>query len=516
MGICVKIYATETILSTIKFDENHKIKHCLSMINIPVDWKKQMVNQLSEFELERLTKSLSTEATRAVRLHPKKWTVDTELANTQNVPWCPTGRYVMDKIKWSQQPEFAAGAVYPQEASSMSLWHILGQLDVDWSAARVLDACAAPGGKSTLILDFLADRGMLIANDIDPVRASVLSQNIGKWGYANCVVTNNHPGDFRVLENEFDVVCIDAPCSGEGLWRKTPAAVNEWSVANVEYCALRQWDIVRDILPSVKLGGFVIYSTCTYNPMENEEIIKKMEDEFGVKPVEINWDLGWNVTETNAGCYHFYPHKTRGEGLFVCVLQKLVDESEVTPLPPEKGVSHRLGGFSESNVVDKPEKTEIPYYKTKHKNHKKTRFQTLRGKEFKPQFIVQKLKQQPNFLKTFFENPAFELREFREEIFATPHNLLEDIEQYSTLLKVVKPGLRIGKLTKKGDGWILQPNNDLAWSVQENLAKIATKELSEMEWQTWQKTGIVKRDGSQKTQWTLLAKNGLAVGWAKV
>jgi len=486
------------------------------MIHIPAEWKQEMTKSLSAAELSRLQAAIQNTPTRSARLHPKKITNPSALSNqiqsllSASVPWCPHGRYLTDRVAWSTTPEFAAGAVYPQEASSMSIWHVFTQLNINWEQARILDACAAPGGKSTAILDFLDGRGLLVSNDIDPSRASILRHNIGKWGYSNCVVTNNHPKDFQSLNQEFDVAVIDAPCSGEGLWRKTPAAVDEWSMPNVEYCALRQRDIVRDILPSVQDGGFIVYSTCTYNQYENEDIIQKMKNEFGLQPITISWHPSWGVAQSDPGCAHFYPHKTQGEGLFVCVLQKVSTGKQA-----EKD-EYALQMYTASSQNAMEAQDQIPHHKTKHKNHKKTRFQTLRNRAFSPKFSVQKLSQNPNFLKTFFDNSAYALRQFREDIFATRATTVDDVTRYSQVLKIIQAGLHIGKLSRKGSQWILQPHIDLAFSIEKNVADIPTYQLSWDQFTTWLDTGTVQSQTTGKTRWMLLTYNCYVIGWAKV
>lgn len=196
--------------------------------------------------------------------------------------------------------------------------------------ATVLDLCAAPGGKSTLISEHLREGGLLVSNEINRQRVFILSENVQKWGNGNVVVTHNEAKDFGdMLENAFDCVVVDAPCSGEGMFRKDDTAIDEWSLNNVDMCAARQRDILRHVWPALKPGGIMVYSTCTYNPKEDEEQALFIQDELGADVVRIDIDPDWGIQEGKPG-YHFYPHKTRGEGFYLCALRK--HEADYTPL----------------------------------------------------------------------------------------------------------------------------------------------------------------------------------------
>ena len=228
------------------------------------------------------------------------------------VKWCEYGRYLSERPKFTYDPMFHAGAYYVQEASSMFVWQALTQL-VDKDAV-VLDMCAAPGGKSTAIAQYLSEDGFLVSNEYVPQRAHVLVENITKWGAPNCVVTNNAPRHFEKLKSRFDAILVDAPCSGEGMFRKDERAREEWSPANVEMCVERQREILESAWHVLKPGGVLIYSTCTFNSHENEEQVQWLIDEMGAEYLPIKIGEDWMITETERG-YRFLPHKTRGEGL---------------------------------------------------------------------------------------------------------------------------------------------------------------------------------------------------------
>lgn len=239
----------------------------------------------------------------------------------EEVPWCDTGYYLKERPLFTADPLLHGGAYYVQEASSMFLSKIVTQFMSD--AVHVLDLCAAPGGKSTLLSQYLPENALLVSNEIVRQRAHILAENLTKWGNPNVIVTNNEPADFGRLSAFFDAIVIDAPCSGEGMFRKDPNAISEWSVENVNTCVARQQSIIEDVWDGLKKDGILVYSTCTYNYEENEENVRRICEEFGAKVLRVA-DVHESITLTNEG-YRFYPHKTRGEGFFIAVLQKTSD-----------------------------------------------------------------------------------------------------------------------------------------------------------------------------------------------
>ncbi len=243
------------------------------------------------------------------------------------VPWCDTGYYLEERPLFTADPLLHAGVYYVQEASSMFLKHIAKAFLSQ--AENVLDLCAAPGGKSTLLLESLPDHTLLVSNEIIRSRAQILAENITKWGNSNVVVTNNAPKDFRQFPGFFDAVLVDAPCSGEGMFRKDAGAIKEWSMQNVQNCAIRQKSILQDVWGSLKDSGLLIYSTCTYNREENEEQIAWICGELGAEHLKIDISDFDGIVESDLG-YRFYPHKVQGEGLFMAVLRKN-DSGKYTP-----------------------------------------------------------------------------------------------------------------------------------------------------------------------------------------
>jgi 16S rRNA C967 or C1407 C5-methylase (RsmB/RsmF family)/NOL1/NOP2/fmu family ribosome biogenesis protein len=265
-----------------------------------------------------LLQALDTESPVSVRFHPKKHQPVLGIRGT--VSWCESAVYLHERPQYVFDPLFHAGAYYPQEAGSMVLDHVLRQLNLP-TEPKVLDLCAAPGGKSTLISSFLANKGILVANEVIQQRARILKENLSKWGYSNTVVTNNDPADFQRLPQFFDVMVVDAPCSGEGMFRKDPAARDEWSEDNVRLCSGRQKRIVMDVWDALVPGGIMVYSTCTFNANENEDNVRWFMDELGAELVPMN--LPAPIVEGRNGIGHYcIPGVTQTEGFYIAVLQK--------------------------------------------------------------------------------------------------------------------------------------------------------------------------------------------------
>lgn len=265
--------------------------------------------------------ALEKEAPVAIRINPGKKIV----FGDENIPWCSTGFYLNARPSFTLDPLFHAGCYYVQDASSMFLEQLFLQTGLSEKKLLILDACAAPGGKSTHIASLMNEDSMLVSNEVIGSRISVLKENTIKWGHPNVLITNNDPSAFTALENLFDVILIDAPCSGEGLFRKDPGAIDEWSESNCEISAARQQRILTSLLPSLKPGGILIYSTCTFNRSENEDNVRWIceNNRMECLPLDIKDEWGIKITggEDLAG-YAFHPHQLRGEGLFISVLRK--------------------------------------------------------------------------------------------------------------------------------------------------------------------------------------------------
>lgn len=295
------------------------------MNNLPPAFQERMTQILKENACDFFN-ALETESPVSIRLNPDKsnTTIREALipAIESPVTWCPNAFFLKQRPIFTLDPCFHGGAYYVQEASSMFLDHIIRQLSLSGSV-RVLDLCAAPGGKSTLLASALPPESLLISNEVIRSRASILKENIIRWGHDNIIVTNNDPSDFSNMAGMFDVILVDAPCSGEGMFRKDPKAIEEWSENNVSLCSERQKRIIADIWNTLKPDGYLIYSTCTYNKSENESIIEWIGEQYDAISIPIKHAFP-DITpaDSKMAGYHFYPHKTKGEGLFISVVQK--------------------------------------------------------------------------------------------------------------------------------------------------------------------------------------------------
>ncbi len=319
---------------------------------LPPPFIRQMQALLgSEWPL--LEAALQAPAPVSIRLNPRKtldvgrWTIDTgpgipgvpphqlpitnapiyQFTNHQSpinrspIPWHPQGFYLSERPVFTLDPTFHAGAYYVQEASSMFIHEALRQT-VDFSKPlKILDLCAAPGGKSTLLADIATEDSLLISNETIRPRTGPLRENLERWGTPNVGITSGEVEEFAQLEDWFDLIVADAPCSGEGLFRKDPDAMREWSLPQVEFCAGRQRRILAAAVQALAPGGILLFSTCTYNAPENTENAKWLAKNFDLESIRIQIPEEWGIVQTDFGC-QFYPHKVKGEGFFLSVFKK--------------------------------------------------------------------------------------------------------------------------------------------------------------------------------------------------
>jgi 16S rRNA C967 or C1407 C5-methylase (RsmB/RsmF family)/NOL1/NOP2/fmu family ribosome biogenesis protein len=273
----------------------------------------------------------------SVRINPAKWTATDKIYNTpltdaSRIPWTELGYYLEERPSFTFDPLFHAGCYYVQEASSMFLELALRQTVDLATPLKVLDLCGAPGGKSTHIQSLISPDTLLVTNEVIKSRVLILEQNIIKWGASNVMITNNDPQHFTRLGSFFDVMVVDAPCSGSGLFRRDPEAIEEWSLNNVALCSQRQQRILSDGLPALKEGGVLIYSTCSYSKEEDEGIADWLIREQGMEPIALQIEEEWRIVQTisaeGAFGYRFFPDKVKGEGFFLACFRKSMPPRE--------------------------------------------------------------------------------------------------------------------------------------------------------------------------------------------
>lgn len=294
------------------------------MTAIPQDFISRIQSQFPN-KWEKLIKSLEADTLTSIRINPKK-KADLYFELSEKNNWCERGFYLAERPLFTLDPFHHLGAYYVQEASSMFIDFVISYLEKNQKFKTFLDLCASPGGKSSILLDHINNSQFLVSNEMIPNRNLILRENLTKWGHPNFIITENKPADFSKLKNYFDFILIDAPCSGEGMFRKDPIAREEWSLKNVEKCSIRQLAILENAWEALADGGILVYSTCTFASDENELLIQKFKDsgkEFTC--LELPIDKSWGIDivhHKEVTGYQFLPSQLKGEGFFCSVLQK--------------------------------------------------------------------------------------------------------------------------------------------------------------------------------------------------
>ncbi len=431
------------------------------MMKLPASFVRYTQDLLGEDAYQKLVDALNETPPVSIRLNPKK-KVQFKL-QTADVPWTIEGFYLDERLTFTFDPLFHAGCYYVQEASSMFVEQALRQHLAD-EPVKMLDLCAAPGGKSTHARTTLPAGSLLVSNEVMRNRSQILDENLTKWGYPDVVVTNNDPADFTSLSSFFDVILTDVPCSGEGMFRKDTIAIDEWSVDNVEICWQRQRRIITDIWSCLKPGGILIYSTCTYNTLENEENVRWMIKEFGAEVLPIDIRSEWNITgNLLAGAdfpvYRFLPSRTKGEGFFLALVRKPHDEEG-----------------DEAKWQEKKNR--------KKKENKQKKNASPVGKEHLE--IAQ---------KWLNDSTEYELQVTDTLITAVPRCYVEEIEKLRSSLRVVQAGIGLGEVK----GRDLIPHHSLAMSVLRSEGAFATQDVNyEQAIAYLRKEAIVLHDSTPK------------------
>lgn len=306
-------------------------------MNLPENFIKRLQKQFGN-ESSELIESFNQQSPTSIRIHQNKL----KDFSAKKIQWSNSGYYLSERPLFTIDPLFHSGCYYVQEASSMFLEQAFIQLYSKEEKITVLDLCAAPGGKSTHIASLLNDECVVVSNEVIGSRATILKENIIKHGRGNVIVTNSDSKYFGELNEVFDCIVVDAPCSGEGLFRKDNEAIKEWSADQAHFCSIRQQRILEDVIPSLKKKGLLIYSTCTFNPEENELQLKWLKEKYGFSGVQLKTESSWNIEEWNDGDlfgYRFLPNKIKGEGFFLAVLRKEKSDTSIGNASNNKFIS---------------------------------------------------------------------------------------------------------------------------------------------------------------------------------
>ncbi len=413
----------------------------------------------------------------SIRFNPAKLTGDLleqyfKGLAAEKIPWSSNGYYLAQRPSFTADPLFHAGAYYVQEASSMFLEGALRQVTDLSQPLRVLDLCAAPGGKSTLIQSLLSEKSLLVSNEVIKTRVNILTENITKWGGENVIVTNNDPKDFKRLPGFFDIIVVDAPCSGSGLFRKDPHAITEWSEQNVQLCSQRQQRILADILPSLKAGGMLIYSTCSYSQEEDETIVDWLIEEHHLSALQLQLNKDWGIIETKSPAHHgngyrFYPDQVKGEGFFIAAFQN-----------GEANIEDHIGNTNESKGKRKIAKS--------------------------PDIDIENL-------KPYLDNTDHYFYIIQNgDVVAVPLHLEKELSMIQSTLYIKKAGIKLGTIIRNE----LIPDHELAVStiISSAVRKINVDRETALQYLRRQE---VKVEHAEKG-WALLTYNRLPLGWVKV
>lgn len=400
----------------------------------------------------------------SVRINPVKWSLPKDLEISGRVPWTEYGYYLEKRPSFTFDPHFHAGCYYVQEASSMFLEQALKQTVSLQDDIYILDLSAAPGGKSTHIQSLISPNSLLVSNEVIKSRANTLRQNIIKWGATNVVVTNNDPKHFASLQGFFDVIVVDAPCSGSGLFRKDPEAINEWSRENVMLCSGRQQRILADVLPALKENGALIYSTCSYSKEEDEDIMDWLAGEMEMQNLPIEIHTEWNIVKsqsakTKSEGYRFYPDKVKGEGFFLACFKK------------------RSGSEGKKLKLPKAEKASA-----------------------KERAVVE----------AWIRMDGLELLKHKDNVFAFPSKLIDALPVLQSKLYIQYAGLGVGEIIR--DKFI--PDHALAMSlvVKETVATVDLPNDEAIRFLQKQEIGRVP----PRKGWQLASYKGANLGWMNV
>lgn len=438
------------------------------MDRIPIEFEEIIRHQWGDHQTQAFIQSLELDPPTSIQYNRAKGTGP--LFVGEQVPWNPLGQYLPTRPSFTLDPHFHAGRYYVQEAGSMFLAYLMVHIQKENEIKTALDLSAAPGGKTTILLNALSPDSILVANEVIHSRYNILRQNLAKWGQARIVATQADPSHFSTLSGAFNLVVTDVPCSGEGLFRKQPEARTEWSLNHVDLCVARQKRILADAWPLVAPGGYLLYSTCTYNQQENDQNVGWLLEQGPFDSVSYPIPEAWGVLPTQYG-YQFAPHRTRSEGFFVAVLKRQEDSVSLKP---------------------------------------------KRNNKQKPKFYYQPLdKQLLSIVSPWMENPD----EFhfwcdpKGQIYALPMNQQEWIQRLHPFKRWV-PGTPVGIIKGKS----LIPDHALALSIH-----LHKKKVPKLAMDREQALAFLRKQPQARLDWPdvspgwhLVTFEGHGLGWVKV
>jgi 16S rRNA C967 or C1407 C5-methylase (RsmB/RsmF family)/NOL1/NOP2/fmu family ribosome biogenesis protein len=437
-------------------------------MNLPKRFSAGLTEKIGEQEFKAFENALDQTPPVSIRINPAKG--KDLFPDEEGVPWCSFGRYLKKRPAFVWDPLYHAGAYYAQDASSMFFANA-----IDFSQdLKVLDLCAAPGGKSSLLLSNLSPNSLLVSNELVGKRAAILYENLVKWGGTNNVITNNRATDFESFKGYFDVVMIDAPCSGEGMFRKDREAVEQWSEGLVNQCSMVQKEILTSAIDLVKEGGLLIYSTCTYENRENEDNIKWLYQNYGRKlePADVSIANNWGIEKVEIATfngevqngYYCFPHRLKGEGQFIAAM-RVVQAPEFKYNGKGLGKTMRPLSKSESAAVSK-------------------------------------------FVKHDEVNTLFSRN--GDMIFAAPESLAKNMSLFIDKMYIKKAGTTVGKLIRDS----LIPDHELVMDelASENMPRINLNLEQALDYMQKKNVDV---PNDIPNGWIIFTYNGLDIGLAK-
>lgn len=437
------------------------------MQRLPERFVTRMLEELGSDEGAALCRALDTASPTSVRLNPDKGAA---APSSDRVPWSEWGYYLPERPLFTLDPAFHAGVYYVQEASSQFVGRLLQGEEL--RGGRVLDLCAAPGGKTTLYASIVGIEGLVVANEVDRRRVQTLADNVRKWGVGNVAVTTDGSDRFGALEGWFDVVAADAPCSGEGMFRKMPEARGEWSEGEVATCAARQSEILEAAWAALKPGGLLIYSTCTFNRSEDEEVAERFSEWAGeeIEPIDPEpLPAEWGIVAGRAGAFHtfrFFPHRAKGEGFFAAVARKRPSVGGGRPIRPGRGRRSVL------QAVERREAAELARWCA--------------------------------------EPGRMHFYRAGEQLYACRREQAETVEFLSERLHVIYAGVAMGQVFKG----VLKPDGALAFWVGLNRGAVPVAELDDERVLDYLRKAELSAEGLADGM-NLVVWNGFGLGFAK-